>query len=84
MRYDNGEIIIKSRIEDEDWYSDYQTLSEWCIRNPSIQEITIDEVLNDFNKDYESIFNIEYPNQEQLLRWCVLLVDRTNTFLREN
>jgi len=29
-----------------------------------------------FNEDYSGIFNKNYENQEQLLRWCTFLTER--------
>lgn len=76
--YDNGEIIIKSRMEDEDWYSDYQDLLELTITD---KPISIDELLYEFDKDRIEIFGIKYKNSEQLLRWCTFLVERQKNTL---
>lgn len=60
-------------MEDEDWYSDYQSLLEFsCAEEPYSAE----QLLKWFEDDYQSIFKKPYPNREQLLRWCVFLTER--------
>lgn len=76
--YDNGEPEVEKRMEDELWYSDYQSLLELSL---SQKEITIEGLMDSFLKEFKEIFNKEYENKEQLLRWCVLIVERHNDFL---
>jgi hypothetical protein len=73
--YDNGEPVATSRMEDESWYPDYQSLMEI---NTTLGEKTptIKELLALFEKDYRATFGKEYPNKERLLRWCVFLHER--------
>jgi hypothetical protein len=65
-RYENGELITKERMEDEDWYSDYQALMHISM-------------YHDISEDCDEIARVfweENPDcgltQEQVLRWaCV-------------
>lgn len=71
--YDNGETQTCSRMEEEEWYPDYQTLLEIsCID----EEYSVEELMKWFTDGYKDIFGIDYSNQERLLRWCVLLTER--------
>jgi len=74
-RYDNGEIITKSRVQDEDWYGDYQAFLEFAIFNcnPIVGEM-FDESLAFFKNEFNEDFSPEM--KEKLLRWCVLHVER--------
>lgn len=78
MYHQNGEPKLFDRMEDEEWYRDYQSLLEWSI---SDEKYTIEELMNLFDKDYEEIFGKRFENREQLLRWCTFLTERHNNFL---
>ena len=66
-RYNNGEKITKDRMEDEDWYADYQSLLELSKKNSSVEYIA-----NAFLTDYYNLFGKQYSNLERVLRWSVL------------
>lgn len=67
--YDNGELITKPRMQDEPWYSDYQTLVEFAVFSKAKGK----DLTNLFLKDYRTIFKKDYPNMEQLIRWSRFL-----------
>ena len=68
-RYDNGEVIIKDRMEDEAWYySEYQPflhIAAWG-KNTTVHDL-YDSVLN--NESLSSTFSSELQ-KAKLLRWC--------------
>lgn len=70
MRYSNGEEITKDRMEDEDWYNDYQCMCEW-----SMFQTSSEKILKLFNDDYREVFGCEYSNQERLIRWSEHLAE---------
>jgi hypothetical protein len=83
--YDNGEPILKTRMEDEDWYGYFQNLIE--ISNaPEFTFITIDDpsrLVDLFNQKWAGFKDLEhyresFPSDEQILRWSVLLTERHN------
>ena len=76
LRYANGEIIKKDRIEDEDWYDEYQSLIEWHSLGDGVENL-----YQKYLKDYKYIFKKECPNKEQILRWSVMLVERMSSWL---
>lgn len=76
MRYENGEPVTKARMEDEDWYPNYQTLMELNFPSPGEKAPSIEELMAAFEKDYQATFGKAYPNKERLLRWCVFLHER--------
>lgn len=65
-RYDNGEPILKDRIEDEDWYPDYQGLMELAMF-----ESNLNTLYENFLTEYQEIHN-----KEQALRWSVTAYNR--------
>jgi len=71
--YDNGERVLKGRMEDEEWYPDYQRLLEMSM---SEEEIKIEDLMETFDNDYLDIFKKQYKNRDQLLRWCTVVVER--------
>ena len=71
--YDNGEPMTKQRMEDEPWYDDYQALMEVAM---GLETSDVETLLKAANEDYKEVFGTPYPNQEQMLRWCVLQADR--------
>lgn len=85
LLYDNGEPVLKTRMEDEEWYGYYQSLLEiitgeqfsfTAINDPSI-------LVNLFNEDWKGFrdnkhYRGSFPTDEQILRWSVLLVERHN------
>lgn len=77
--YPNGEPILKSRIQDESWYPNYQALLEMAMHTYG----SPDGLANFFLDDYFEVFGKEFANPEQALRWSVLHCDRMKTFVRE-
>lgn len=71
--YPNGDIKTKERIQDEEWYPDYQAFMEITV---DIHDDPEEKLISLFNADYEAIFQKEYPNQEQLKRWIRFIKDR--------
>lgn len=70
-RYDNGEPITKNRIEDEDWYGEYQAVMEFAVGG-----------VLDLDKLYNQVLDFLEPDNEkakQILRWCVLHIERTKS-----
>ena len=70
--YDNGEKIIKDRMEDEDWYSDYQTMITFAI---GIWPMEIDVLLKEYESFYEGMKN-RMPKKKTRLRWATMLIER--------
>lgn len=80
-RYDNGEPIIKDRMEDEEWYSYYQTLIEIVLGEEFTFSLIDDpgRLVELFHKDWEEFKDKHvFPSEEQILRWSVLLTERHN------
>jgi hypothetical protein len=76
VRYANGEIVVKDRIEDEDWYGEYSCLMEWHNMGDNVEDL-----YQKYLKDYKRIFKKECTNKEQILRWSVVLVERMANWL---
>ena len=76
--YDNGELITKDRMEDEVWYSDYQTLISFAMGEDNLENL-----INNFQEDYKDCFGIKYENKEQLERWAKLQIERSKQFKKE-
>ena len=79
-RYDNGELVIKTRIQDEVWSPDYSCFLERLYMYgyhaegfaPDVQDI-----YDYFEKIYLELYEQEHKiNHERLLRWCVLHKER--------
>jgi hypothetical protein len=68
-RYDNGELVTKDRIQDEEWYPDYQEVMQFICENPSK---SVEEV-------YEYFVGrpLAYG---RFLRWIVLHIERNKKF----
>jgi len=77
-RYANGEPVTKERMESEDWYPNFQSLMEIPVPD---KPTTVSEIMGAFEKEYLKIFETEYPDKEQLLRWSVLVSERHNNFI---
>lgn len=74
-RYDNGELITKNRIQDEDWYgSYYQPFLEFAIGSYCNVDMMYEETLQFFRDSFEE--ELSEDNKSRILRWCVLLVER--------
>lgn len=83
--YDNGEPILKKRMEEEDWYGYYQSLIEvtmneeftFCI----IEDLGV--IIELFHKEWEEYRHLkhykDFPSEERILRWTVLLTERHNS-----
>lgn len=75
--YPNGEIITKSRIEDEDWYYDfYQPFLEYMMSYYKRRDITVTETYHGALDFFDN--SLDKKNKEILLRWVVLHVERHN------
>lgn len=75
-RYSNGEIITKSRMEDEEWYyNSYQPFLEFLMSFYKRRDLTVEEIYEGYKK---SGYNLLNQNEEQLLRWSVLHCERHN------
>lgn len=75
VRYDNGELITKERMEDEDWYSTlYQPFLEYAMGNAT----DVDTLYNGFIKFMEDIFDetLNKEDEHKVLTWSVLHVER--------
>lgn len=79
--YDNGEEKKKKKIKDEDWYGYYEELIEISMSECfTFEDIKDPKKLVDlFNKGWAKIPKREdFPTEEQLLRWAVLISERHN------
>lgn len=75
-RYSNGEPILKKKEADEPWAIDYAILMETWVEGDSIEDLR-----KRFLKDYKSLNDgYIYQNEEQLLRWCVQIIERMARF----
>jgi len=83
--YDNGEPILKTRMEDESWYPYYSSLLE-IVTGEIFTYSTIDDpgvLVELFNKEWGSFrenkhYKDTFPTNEQLLRWVVFVAERHN------
>jgi hypothetical protein len=74
-RYDNGELITKSRMEDEEWYgSYYQPFLEFAIGSFADVDIMYEKSIQFFKDMFDEELSDE--NKSKILRWCVLHVER--------
>ena len=78
QKYHNGEPIIKSRMEYEDWYNDFSTLLEW-----GMGQLDSKRIVQLFQKDYKEIFGKKYQNEEQLYRWAECSVEANKETKKE-
>ena len=74
-RYDNGEPITKERIQDEEWYPDYQEVI--------LEFVNLEGPGTTVSLSYDS-FVEKHPGmtseqKTQVLRWIVLHVERHKT-----
>lgn len=75
-RYDNGELITKSREEDEDWYGSlYQPFLTFVLGGNLTD---VDETYNCALESFKEFFNEEFSDKdkERILRWSVLHCER--------
>ena len=78
--YDNGMVILQDRIQDEFWYSDYQTVMELIVRNDysslgSFIKAAIEEI-----RSYREIpAKMEYA----IHLWCVLHWERKKNIMAQ-
>lgn len=68
--YHNGELITKSRMEDEDWYNDFSTLLEW-----GMGQLDSKRIVKLFQEDYQEIFGKKYEDEKRLYRWAERCVE---------
>lgn len=72
--YNNGMVKLKSRIEDEFWYSDYQTVMELAFKN---NYSSLGEYIEASEKEIASYRTIP-PQMFLAIRfWCILHLERS-------
>lgn len=64
-KYVNGELIIAERMEDEEWYSDYQMLMEI-----GLLETNKNKIIKKFQKEWKMIFGTPFENTNRLDMWA--------------
>jgi hypothetical protein len=74
-RYPNGEPITKKKEADEPWAIDHAILMELWTDTDDIESLR-----KDFLRYYKRLHGKIYPNEEQLLRWCVQINERMTRF----
>ena len=76
--YPNGEVISKDRIEDEDWYPDYQAMMEMAMFQTSGKRI-----YRLYVKDFTEVFRREITVDEcvKFQRWADFLAEGSKEFL---
>lgn len=76
-RYANGDVVVKERMEDEEWYCSFSTMLElgmFVLDHTKILEL--------FNSEHVAVFGVEYSNPEQAIRWAKHIAE-TNKELKE-
>ena len=75
MRYDNGELVTKNRMEDEDWYYNlYQPFLEFVIYS---EYKDVDTMYKSVFTDFKEFLGVDLKSEkERILRWCVLHTER--------
>ena len=74
-RYDNGELVTKDRMEDEEWYySYYQPFLELALGSYNDVDMLYEETIQFFRDMFEE--ELSDNVKSRLLRWCVLNVER--------
>lgn len=84
-RYDNGELITKKRMEDEDWYpSLYQPFLEFATGFHCKYEKggDVDALYRYVVKSHEKTFKekLSKADMDRILRWSVLNAERMDGF----
>lgn len=64
-KYVNGELIIAERMEDEEWYSDYQMLM-----GIGLLETNKNKIIKKFQKEWKMIFGTPFENTKRLDMWA--------------
>ncbi len=80
-RYENGELIIKYRMEDEEWYGNlYQPFLTFLCGTPYLNDV--ESAYAEALRSFKEFFNEELSekDKERILRWCVLHVERQSHF----
>ncbi len=74
-RYDNGELVTKERMQDEEWYyTYYQPFLEFALGGVDDVGMLYEEAILFFKDIFEEELSEE--NKSRILRWCVLYVER--------
>ncbi len=82
-RYNNGELVTKSRIQDEEWYgSYYQPFLEFTSGSYTDVDMMYEETIRFFKDTFDEELTDE--NKSRILRWCVLHVERMCHGNRDN
>lgn len=71
--YDNGMVKLQSRIEDEFWYSDYQTVMELITYNDFN---SLSDFINAARREIHSYRKVPYQMEFAIHMWCVLHWER--------
>ena len=74
-RYPNGEPVFKKKIADESWAIDHDILMHLWTDTDDIESLR-----KGFLRYYKRLHGKTYPNEEQLLRWCVQINERMTRF----
>lgn len=70
--YDNGMVKLKSQIEDEFWYSDYQTVEKLAYKEYNSLGEFIQASVNEIKRYREVPWKMEFA----IHLWCVYLWER--------
>jgi len=75
-RYDNGELVTKERMQDEEWYyTYYQPFLEFALGSYGDIDRLYEETIQFFKDIFEEELSDE--NKSKILRWCVLYIERS-------
>jgi hypothetical protein len=90
-RYDNGELVTKERIEDEEWYGIYyQPFLEFSLQfSPYITKETYvdpNDIYHNAIQKFGEFFNeeLEPLMKQKILTWSVLIAERYNSVTEED
>ena len=75
-KYVNGEIIIADRMEDEEWYSDYQMLMEI-----GLLETNKKKIIKNFQKEYKIIHEKLFGDSKRLEMWASWIVESSKEWM---
>lgn len=64
-KYVNGELIVAARMEDEEWYDDFQMLMEI-----GLLQTDKSQIIKDFLKEWEIIYGETFKDTKRLDMWA--------------
>lgn len=76
-RYPNGELILKSRIEEEDWYPEYLLMEEVANRLPYAKFEDPGHILSLYIKASQERNRVDFVNPNAIT-WAVYLTEKHN------